>query len=223
MKMSSPIERRSRPRRRWRSPSAPRILAWLFLAAAGAVVGVFFLQAGAFNAMGPTPPPEDSIVAAAPVAEPAGKNRAAVSGSQFTGFDKNHQPFSVSAERAVQDRSDASKVHMHKVHAALTRTSGEEIAIRSLSALYDADEKSIALDGEVELSSRDQFTATMARATVALAEEELLAEVPVLVNHRQGEIRANGMAISDDGRRIRFFNRVRATFWGNANGENDRQ
>jgi hypothetical protein len=63
----------------------------------------------------------------------------------------------------------------------------------------------------------------MAKAKVALDEEELLTEAPVLVTHRQGEIRANGMAISDDGRRIFFFNRVRATFWGNAAKESNPQ
>jgi LPS export ABC transporter protein LptC len=222
--MSSLTERRPAPRRLRRSTSASRFLAWLFLASAGAVVGLFFLQAGAFHALGPKPSPVDGPTApATPAAEPPGKPRALVGQSQFTGFDKKSQPFSVRAERAVQDRLDASKVHMHRVEASLTRTTGEEIAIRSLTALYDADTKSIDLDGEVELSSRDQFTARMAKAKVALDEEELLTEAPVLVTHRQGEIRANGMAISDDGRRIFFFNRVRATFWGNAAKESNPQ
>ena len=156
--MSLPIERR---RARVRSASISRVLAWLFLAAAGAVVFLFLLQAGALDALRPGPPKSaESKKPAAPsleaVAEPtAGKrgDQVSVSRSQFTGFDKQRQPFSVKAERAVQDRSDASKVHLERVIAELKRNSGEEIAISSRTALYDVDGKSIDLDGEVELSS----------------------------------------------------------------------
>jgi lipopolysaccharide export system protein LptC len=190
------------------------------MAGAGAVVALFLVQAGAFNALQPqlTIAPAETAGTTASSSQRVSDNRAdqaTVSGSQFTGFDKQRQPFSVRAERAVQDTTDASKVYLERVVAELTRNSGEEIAISSLTALYDADKKSIDLDGKVELSSRDQFVATMAKAKVTIDDKRLLSEVPVTVRHKRGEIHANGMAISDEGRRIVFFNRVRATFWGN--------
>ncbi len=220
--MSLPTENR---RARVRAPSAPRVLAWLCLAAAGAIVVLFLVQAGAFNGLQPgrlqTPataasPTSTPETAAAP-APPANRaDRVSVFRSQFAGFDNQRQPFSVTAERAVQDRSDANKVHLEHVTAELTRSSGEEIAISSLKALYDADRKAIDLSGEVKLSSADQFVAEMAKASVAIDDKKFFSEVPVTVMHRRGQIEANGMEITEDGKRILFFNRVKATFWGTA-------
>ncbi len=228
--MSLPIENR---RARVRAPSAPRILAWLFLAAAGVVVVLFLLQAGAFNAMRPVRPQTAEATTAASasehaatatVASPAKRaDKVSVFRSQFAGFDNQKQPFSVKAERAVQDRSDANKVHLEHVSAELTRSSGQEIAISSLTALYDADRKAIDLSGEVRISAADQFVAEMARALVTIDDKKFFSEVPVTVTHPQGQIEANGMEITEDGRRILFFNRVKATFWGTANRDAKQQ
>jgi lipopolysaccharide export system protein LptC len=210
--MYSHIERRRMPVARFR---ASRWLAWLSFAVALALIGVLAFQAGTFNTLVPEAPSEakNDTAPEAPGA-PAAKEMT-VSQSRFTGFDREQRPFSVTAKNAVQDENDASKVRLVEVAAEMKRKSGQDVSISSQRALYDADSKTIALQGQVTITSADGFVAKMDKAQVNIEKHWLRSETPVEVVYANGVIRSNGMEIVDDGARILFFNRVKATFGGN--------
>lgn len=149
------------------------------------------------------------------VATPSDKE-VTVSQSRFTGFDKEQQPFTVMARNASQDENDENRVQLEEVEAQLKRKSGTNVAIRSRNAQYDAKSKTIDLEGNVTVISEDGFVAKMEKANVNIGEHRLRSDVPVEVVSPSGVIRSNGMEIIDDGARILFFNRVRATFGGEA-------
>jgi lipopolysaccharide export system protein LptC len=144
------------------------------------------------------------------------KERLRVRQSSFTGFDRQQQPFSVTALTAVQDQQDRNKVRLEEVAAQMKRKTGEEIALSSQTALYDSSAKTIDLQGKVMITTAGGFVAKMETAKVSIDEHRLRSEVPVEVTTAQGTIRSNGMEIIDDGARILFFNGVKATFSGNA-------
>jgi lipopolysaccharide export system protein LptC len=180
-----------------------------------ALIGVLAFQAGTFNTLVPEAPSEakDDTAPEAP-GTPAVKEMT-VSQSRFTGFDREQRPFSVTAKNAVQDENDASKVRLVEVAAEMKRKSGQDVSISSQRALYDADSKTIALQGQVTITSADGFVAKMDKAQVNIEKHWLRSETPVEVVYANGVIRSNGMEIVDDGARILFFNRVKATFGGN--------
>jgi lipopolysaccharide export system protein LptC len=142
----------------------------------------------------------------------APKEEITVTDSRFTGFDKRDQPFSISARNAVQDENDANKVRLQSVDAEVRHKSGQQIVIKSNTAVYDSNSKTIDLQGDVRISSTSGFDARMAKAVVDINRHRLRSEVPVKVVHPRGVIQANGMEIEDDGARILFFNRVKARF-----------
>ena len=207
--MSSHIERRARSRAP--TGSLARLLGWLFLGITIGVIVLFVMQIQSFNALAPPAPqtvPADADAGNAPPEE------VVVSNARFTGFDKERQPYTVTARTARQDESDMTKVHLSDVGAEMNRKTGSTIAIRSNSALYDSKAKSIDLQGNVEISGLSGLTARMEKARVGLESRALRSEVPVTVVNDEATIAANGLEIADDGKRILFFNGVKATFRG---------
>jgi lipopolysaccharide export system protein LptC len=175
------------------------------------MMGLLAYQAGTFSSLVPMPLPSggEAVGKTAPAAP---EEEITVTDSRFTGFDKNDQPFSISARSAVQDENDASKVRLQSVDAEVRHKSGQQIAIKSNEAVYDSNSKTIDLQGDVRISSTGGFDARMAKARVDIDRHRLRSEVPVKVVHPRGLIQANGMEIEDDGARILFFNRVKARF-----------
>jgi lipopolysaccharide export system protein LptC len=208
--MYSHIERRRARRPR---PRVARRLAWLSLGLALGLLAVLAYQAGSFTNL--VPQHQDISNAETSQAEQTlSGQEVTVSQSRFTGFDKQQQPFTVSARNAVQHEDDKNKVRLVEVEAQLKRKTGEKVAIKSEKALYDAKSRTIDLDGNVIIVSADGFVAKMDQARVNIDEHRLRSDVPVEVVSPSGVIRSNGIEIIDDGARILFFNRVKATFGG---------
>jgi lipopolysaccharide export system protein LptC len=190
-----------------------RRLAWLSLGLALGLLAVLAYQAGSFTNL--VPQQQDISNAETSQAEQTlSGQEVTVSQSRFTGFDKQQQPFTVSARNAVQHEDDKNKVRLVEVEAQLKRKTGEKVAIKSEKALYDAKSRTIDLDGNVIIVSADGFVAKMDQARVNIDEHRLRSDVPVEVVSPSGVIRSNGIEIIDDGARILFFNRVKATFGG---------
>ena len=208
--MYSHIERRRARRPR---PRVARRLAWLSLGLALGLLAVLAYQAGSFTNL--VPQHQDISNAETSQAEQTlSGQEVTVSQSRFTGFDKQQQPFTVSARNAVQHEDDKNKVRLVEVEAQLKRKTGGKVAIKSEKALYDAKSRTIDLNGNVIIVSADGFVAKMDQARVNIDEHRLRSDVPVEVVSPSGVIRSNGIEIIDDGARILFFNRVKATFGG---------
>jgi LPS export ABC transporter protein LptC len=208
--MYSHIERR---RPRLAGIRASRWLAWLCFVVALAMIGLLTYEAGTFDSPASKMPSKAEHEAVTDVSGVSG-DELTVSESRFTGFDKEQQPFLVTAKNAIQDEEDTSKVRLVEVAAQLKRKSGEQISISSQRALYDSETKTIDLEGDVVITSAEGYVARMEKARVNIEEHRLRSEVPVKVVSPRGLISSNGMEFIDDGARILFFNRVKATFGG---------
>ncbi|HEY7765009.1 MAG TPA: LPS export ABC transporter periplasmic protein LptC [Aestuariivirgaceae bacterium] len=194
-------------------PRAARRLAWLSFGLALGLLAMLAYQAGSFTNLVPHNR-ETSGVETNQAAQTQSGMEVTVSQSRFTGFDKLQQPFTVTAKNAVQHEDDKNKVRLVEVEAQLKRKTGDEVAIKSEKALYDAKSRTIDLNGNVIIISADGFVAKMDEARVNIDQHRLRSDVPVEVVSPSGIIRSNGMEIIDDGARILFFNRVKATFGG---------
>ena len=196
-----PTDNRSSPRLR------PAVLVsrlvWLLLAA---VIGLFIWQAGMFPSITPQPAAENEA--------PVSARQFAAAASRFTGFDNSNQPYSVEATGALQDASDPNKVHLEGVAGELNRQTGEKLMLNAAGGLYDSKSRLLDLAGQVRMEQPGSFRAEMDHARVDVAAKTIRSEVPVTVDLRNGRINANGMEITDDGKRILFFNRVKLTLRG---------
>lgn len=183
-----------------------RLLGRLVWLAFAAVLVVFVWQAGTFSNLVPRPPE--------PAEAPVNAKQFAAASSRFTGFDNTNQPYRVEAASALQDAADANKVHLDGVSGELNRQTGEKLELNATGGLYDSKARLLDLQGGVRMQSEGRFSAEMDRARVDVAAKTIRSEVPVTVTLPSGVIAANGMEITDDGKRILFFNRVKVTLRG---------
>jgi lipopolysaccharide export system protein LptC len=197
--MSSLTERAIR-RAQW-APVMSALAAGLGLAAAG----VFLYQAGLFHALEPAgrPPP---LRIEAP-------EQVSATDTSIAGFDREKQPYQVNAKRALQDRTVANLVHLDEITGTFKKAAGDIYDVAAAEGLYDTKTEKLDLNGGVKITSKDRFTANMEKAHVSVKEKKLTSNVPVTVGLKGGStIEAGGVEISDDGNRILFVNRVKATF-----------
>jgi lipopolysaccharide export system protein LptC len=181
----------------------------LLLLAAG-LMGLFIFQASGF----------DPLVDLEPVSEPvaggkqdaAEQERFAVKGSQVGGFDDESQPYTISAEKARQNKEQPNLVHMQRVSGLLRRSDGRMMDLTAATGLFDSRDKSLRLDGNVSIKLADTFTAHMDTANVDVKRKELTSNADVLVQLTSGQIRSAGIDVRDNGTHVVFKSRVRAVF-----------
>jgi lipopolysaccharide export system protein LptC len=168
-------------------------------------VGLFLYQAGLFHALEPDnrPPP--------PRAETP--EQISASGSSIGGFDRERQPYQISAKRALQDKDVSNHVHLDEVVGSFMKSTGDVFDVAAARGLYDTKSETLDLDGSVRITSKNRFTAIMEMAHVSVRDKKLTSNVPVNVQLKGGStIEAGGVEISDYGNRIVFLNRVKANF-----------
>jgi lipopolysaccharide export system protein LptC len=189
------------------------LLSWAALAVGLGLILVFLIQAGLLQALIPRPKPVPPTV----------EMPEQISGSyaRIAGFDRENQPYEVTAKKGYQDKENTGLLHMQELTGTFHRKTGQSLALFSDTGLYDSKVKAMELEGNVKIVEEGRFTATMAKAHVELEKKNLLSNVPVVVEMGTGTITANGMQVSNDGNNIKFLNGVKARFSGSAmNGEN---
>lgn len=199
LNLKVPIRRRSRRRDYTKFISLGCVVFGVCL------VGWFFIQAGMFEE------------AAAPVQSSKSAKGAQISSKEsvmlapvFTGFDKNNQPYSVSAKSARRDEAKPDVVFLNEVKGELKlRRSGDLVVITADRGTYSSDAKKLDLTGTVRMISTGKYSAKTDAAKVNMPEKSLRSETPVNVVFSSGIIDANGVELWDAGERILFFNGVR--------------
>jgi lipopolysaccharide export system protein LptC len=180
------------------------ILSWAFLAFGLGLIVLFLLQAGFFTAMLPKPEPTPLTVEK--------PEQITGSFSRIAGFDREKQPYEVTAKKGYQDKEKANLVHLEDLVATFRRGSGQSYEVFSNTGLYDSKAKEMDLEGKVKIVEAGRFTAAMEKAHIVMEKKNLTSNVPVVVEMSSGTITANGLRISNDGKNILFLNGVKARF-----------
>jgi lipopolysaccharide export system protein LptC len=180
------------------------LLSWVALALGLGLVIVFLVQAGLFSALRPKPklPP---LTVEMP-------EQIAGAFARIAGFDRENQPYVITAKKGYQDKETADLVHMEDLTGTFQRKSSQPFELFSDTGLYHAKVKEMDLEGNVRIVETGRFTATMTKAHVELEKKNLVSDVPVVVEMGAGTISANGLQVSNDGNNIKFLNGVKARF-----------
>lgn len=198
--MSSPTDQ---ARKAVRRAGLARVMTWLAAALGIGFVIAFMSQAGFFTAMLPQPPKPAPEVQAGQIS---------ATNSTVSGIDTEQQPYEVTAKRGWQDEATPTLVHLEEPQGIFRRPAGAEYTISAETGLYDTETRKLDLKGNVLLEQKDRFKARMDRANVVVEEKRLNSDGPVAVDFGSGTVNANGLQITDDGRRILFLNGVKARF-----------
>ena len=180
------------------------IMSWIAIAFGLGLIVMFLVQAGLLSALIPKPKPPPLTV----------EMPEQISGAfaRIAGFDRENQPYEVTAKKGYQDKETAELVHMEDLTGTFRRKSGQSFLLLSNTGLYNSKVKELDMEGNVRIIEKGRFTATMAKAHVEMEKKNLVSNVPVVVEMSTGTIKANGLQISNDGKNIKFLNGVKARF-----------
>lgn len=202
-----------RAQRATRRAKLASYVSFALIALAILLTGLFFYQAGFFSVLVPKQPQP------APVVEKAEQISSKV--SRVSGFDREQQPYELSAKQGFQDKDKDNLIHLEELTGTMRRTTGKIYEMQANTGLYDSKTKQVDLDGDVKIVEPGRMTARMSKAQVQMDSKALDSNVPVEVemDGGKGHISAGGMKISDDGKTILFLNGVKARFEANGKGD----
>ena len=180
------------------------LLSWAALAFGLGLVIVFLVQAGFFSALRPKPAPPPPTVEM--------PDQIAGAFARIAGFDRENQPYVITAKKGYQDKETAELVHLEDLTGSFQRKSRQPFELFSKTGVYHSKAREMDLEGSVRIVEKGRFIATMARAHVELENKNLVSDVPVVVELDFGTINANGLQVSNDGNNIKFLNGVKARF-----------
>lgn len=111
----------------------------------------------------------------------------------FNSVDKNNQPFTVTADRAVQNRENPDLIELTKPVAALAQNDGSKINGDALSGLYAQKEQKLNLEGTVRLAHSNGYTLTTEEMRIDLVTQKAYSGRDVHIEGPAGTLDATGL------------------------------
>lgn len=125
---------------------------------------------------------------------------------KFQGVDDKLRPYTVSAKTATQQTE--SRVTLEDVSAELSTQKGTWLALIAEQGLLDVEEKSLLLQGDVQLFHDSGQEMRTDSVRIDLDKLNAFSDSPVTIQGNFGHIQADRFTILDKGDRILFNDNV---------------
>lgn len=111
----------------------------------------------------------------------------------FNSVDDKNQPFSVTADRATQDRVNPDILNLEQPKAELAMSDGAKINADAARGIYQQKEQKLNLEGAVHLKHSDGYTLTSEELRVDLVTQKAFSGLDVHVEGPAGTIHSTGL------------------------------
>lgn len=129
----------------------------------------------------------------------------------LNGFDRHKRPFSLSADKAIQDADQPKRVELIDINARLPVDDTLFASIKAGNGVYDAEEKTLVLTRKVNVLTTDGMTIDLEDADVDIAGGILVTENPIKATSQKADISSNRLTVRENGKRLIFEGAVRMT------------
>ncbi|MGI9352100.1 MAG: LPS export ABC transporter periplasmic protein LptC [Rhizobiaceae bacterium] len=129
----------------------------------------------------------------------------------LNGFDKNKRPFRLTADKAVQDADQPTRVELVKISATLPIDDKISADVLAGNGVYDAEAKTLVLTKQVHVETTDGMKIDLENADIDIANGILNTGNPVFASGPQADISADSLSVEESGDRIVFEGTVRLT------------
>ncbi|MEM7215475.1 MAG: LPS export ABC transporter periplasmic protein LptC [Pseudomonadota bacterium] len=129
----------------------------------------------------------------------------------LNGVDKNKRPFQLSADRAIQDAEQPTRVELVKISATLPVDEKVSAEISAGNGIYDAEAKTLILSEQVYVETSDGMRIDLEDADVDIGNGTLITSNPVFASSPQADISADGMTVNESGEHFVFEGTIRMT------------
>jgi lipopolysaccharide export system protein LptC len=131
--------------------------------------------------------------------------------ARYFGTDKKGQPFSVTAKGVKQKPDDDKSVELTGPQADMTLTNGDWLSVEAQSGLYNRDNETLDLSGNVSLFQDKGYEMHTDEVNVKLKEGNASGRKPVQSQGPFGELNAQGFDLYDKGERVVFLGPAQLT------------
>jgi len=119
---------------------------------------------------------------------------------RFESTDDKNQPFTITADKAIQSQSNPNLVNLEKPMGDLTTTDGNWLAIEANEGTYEQNTEKLFLQGNVVLFHDAGYQLKTEEMRIDMKKHEAFSDQPVSLQGPEGELRAAGLkAFSDKG------------------------
>ena len=128
---------------------------------------------------------------------------------KLTGFSKDGNPYSVTAETASQDLTKTSTIELANIVGTFTTPDRGETVLKAKSGIYDSKEERMRLYGDIHIDSKDGgYSAVLHDAVAEPKKGTMRSDNPVTITFNEGNLRSDGVRILDHGKSAIFEGNV---------------
>lgn len=117
---------------------------------------------------------------------------------RFESEDSKHQPFTVTADRAVQNKDNPDEIQLEQPQADMILTDGTWIAAQAREGLYHQDSENLMLQGAVKLFHDQGYEVVTEQLFVDVKKDTAWTNQPVSGHGPAGTLEATGMRAQTD-------------------------
>lgn len=128
--------------------------------------------------------------------------------AKLNGFNKDGEPYEITASRARQSISDPLSIHLGGLAARIGLDGARWARIEGSQGLYKTGDQTLDLDRGVQVNSSSGDSAILERADVDLGDGRIVSDRPVTVRMGDATLDADTMTLSESGRTVTFDGRV---------------
>ncbi|WP_094506192.1 LPS export ABC transporter periplasmic protein LptC [Brucella thiophenivorans] len=144
-----------------------------------------------------------------------------MSNPQLNGYTKDNRPYSMIAEKAVQDAKNSGSIALEGISAELPVGDDGSAKVEAASGVYDNANGRLQLDKDFTVTTNEGLRAVMRSADVNLKSGQVTTDKPVDIRNGTTQISADSMQIKESGKILIFENKVRVVIDGGAvSGDN---
>lgn len=127
---------------------------------------------------------------------------------KLTGFSRDGNPYSVTAEAALQDLKHPGIIELSKIVGHFN-SGGRDTVLNAKSGIYDAKADKMRVFGGIDFHSNDGQGGRLSDAIIETKKGHLVSEQPVDLYFKDGTLRSDRVEVFDHGKVIVFEGDVR--------------
>jgi lipopolysaccharide export system protein LptC len=138
-----------------------------------------------------------------------------ISGTRLTmevphigGFTRDGREYKVSAEAAVQDLTNPDVLELSGIKGTTITKDNETIKLAAVAGLYATKSQLLTLTNGIDITTSGGKHAQLSEAQVETSKGDVVSKSPVKVQFPNGDLRANGVEIFNNGELIHFSGAV---------------
>jgi lipopolysaccharide export system protein LptC len=128
---------------------------------------------------------------------------------KLNGFTKQNLPYSMTAQRAIQDVAKQGLVELEGIDAKLPMSAEVNAAVEAAKGFYNRDDNTLKLSQEITVTTTDGMVAKLKSAFLDMAKGTMKTDDPVDITRNGSRITSDSMAVQDNGKVLVFEKRVR--------------